>query len=54
MLLKILCHWFQNWKGIDANEDPGLDGLNSLYFSKAWDVVKDGIYDAIKQLFDTS
>lgn len=41
-------------KGIDINKVPGSDGLNSLFFLKAWVVIKRDIYDAVKDLFDTS
>ncbi|XP_056692179.1 uncharacterized protein [Spinacia oleracea] len=38
-------------KGIDINKAPGLDGFNSLFFIKAWAIVKADIYEAVKDFF---
>ncbi|XP_021861226.2 uncharacterized protein [Spinacia oleracea] len=35
-------------KGIEVNKASGLDGFNCLFFLKAWDVIKDDMYDAEK------
>ncbi|XP_056695388.1 uncharacterized protein [Spinacia oleracea] len=40
-------------KGIDINKAPGLDGFNSLFFLKAWGIVKADIYEAVKEFFRT-
>lgn len=34
-------------KSIDINKDLGLDGFNSLFFQKAWRVVKEDVYEAV-------
>ncbi|XP_056685901.1 uncharacterized protein [Spinacia oleracea] len=40
-------------KGIDVNKAPGIDGLNGLFFRKAWDIVKEEVYAAVKNFFQT-
>ncbi|XP_056698434.1 uncharacterized protein [Spinacia oleracea] len=40
-------------KGINVNKAPGLDGFNSLFFHKTWNIVKADIYNAIRDFFDT-
>ncbi|XP_056698108.1 uncharacterized protein [Spinacia oleracea] len=40
-------------KGINVNKAPGLDGFNSLFFHKTWNIVKADIYNAIREFFDT-
>lgn len=40
-------------KGIDTNKAPRLDGFNSLFFIKAWDVIKDDMYAALKDFFNS-
>ncbi|XP_056691836.1 uncharacterized protein [Spinacia oleracea] len=40
-------------KGIDINKAPGLDGFNSLFFLKAWEIVKADVYEAVREFFRT-
>ncbi|GJR98189.1 RNA-directed DNA polymerase, eukaryota, reverse transcriptase zinc-binding domain protein [Tanacetum coccineum] len=37
---------------IDGNKAPGPDGLSSLFFIKAWDIVGKDICKAVKEFFD--
>lgn len=38
-------------KQIDAHKAPGLDGFNSMFFLKPWNIVKPIIYEAVKEFF---
>ncbi|GJS23318.1 RNA-directed DNA polymerase, eukaryota, reverse transcriptase zinc-binding domain protein [Tanacetum coccineum] len=38
---------------IDDNKAPGLDGFTSKFYKKAWDIVKDDFYNAIKEFFNS-
>ncbi|XP_056688365.1 uncharacterized protein [Spinacia oleracea] len=40
-------------KDIDIIKAQGLDGLDSLFFLKAWNIVKLDIYEAVKDFFRT-
>ncbi|XP_056695746.1 uncharacterized protein [Spinacia oleracea] len=35
--------------GINIHKAPGLDGFNSFFFKKAWGIVKDDVYAAVKE-----
>lgn len=40
-------------KGIDVNKALGLDGLNNMFFKKAWGVVKEEVYAVVHDFFHT-
>lgn len=39
-------------KSIDDSKAPGVDGFNSFFFKKTWEVVKPLIYDAVQEFFN--
>lgn len=39
---------------IDNDKSPGLDGFNSYFFKKSWEVLKHDIYAGIKEFFSNS
>lgn len=41
-------------KGIDINKAPCLNGFNSFFFFiKAWDVIKEDMYEAVTEFFNS-
>ncbi|XP_021728495.1 uncharacterized protein LOC110695590 [Chenopodium quinoa] len=38
-------------KGIDNTKAPGIDGINSFFFKRAWHIVKDDIYASVIDIF---
>lgn len=40
-------------KDIDIDKAPGSDRFNILFLLKAWEMIKDYIYDEIKEFFGT-
>lgn len=40
--------------GIDNDKAPTLDGFNSYFFKKSWEVLKHDIYAGIKEFFSNS
>ena len=39
---------------IDESKAPSIDGFNSLFFKKAWHIIKFDIYNAVNHFFDTT
>lgn len=39
-------------KGIYESKAPGIDGFNSFFFKKSWNVIRDTVCDVMKEFFD--